>query len=718
MNNYDIKCKIIEEELKSVWPEWHVAGHLGGGAFGDVYHIYKENYGIRVDSALKVIQVSSDMPTAPLPLNDPDATEEDTAGESDIPAPLRSEIQIMETLRGAPNIVNIEDFHFKRVGMTSSLFVRMELLTSLNEVLFGRERRYTLSTIQEIRKLGKDICTALMHCEKKGIIHRDIKPSNLFVDEYGHFKVGDFGASKRMDTVHSAHTMTGIGTISYMAPEIFRGQAYNNTVDIYSIGLVLYQLLNNGRLPFLPKEGYCTAQDIDSANYMRLQETPLPSLDGKVLGEERIDSQLDAVVRKACAVNSSDRYQTAKEFYDALILLETESKNSIGSETKQQNVLPPVKPLKSQQNKRRHPVRKNLLVAVVPLLIIVVSGLAILLSRDRFSPSANTSATTETEIASANDSTEIVEIPDPVLKKALQDALGIWNREITKADAVSLTSFVCDGSESNQKIKKITGLSSFKNLTELNLEDNQIGDINELSGLTKLTKLSVSGNQLTDISALSGLTNLTELSLSFNHLHDISALYSLTNLKYLNIISNQLSDISTLSSLTNLTELYMATNQINDISSLSGMTKLRYLSFDRNHVRDISALSGLKELERLDLSTNQISDINTLSGLTDLWYLNLSDNHLTDISALTNLTDLSYLYLSNNQVSDINTLSGLLDLKALDLKYNQVSDINALSDLTNLQKLWLQGNPVLEIKSREEIMNVLSGAENLKEVDF
>ena len=43
MNSYDIKCRVIEEELRSIWPEWHVAGHLGGGAFGDVFQIYKEN---------------------------------------------------------------------------------------------------------------------------------------------------------------------------------------------------------------------------------------------------------------------------------------------------------------------------------------------------------------------------------------------------------------------------------------------------------------------------------------------------------------------------------------------------------------------------------------------------------------------------------------------------------------------------------------------------
>ena len=314
MNNYDIKCKVIEEELRDVWPEWHVAGRLGSGAFGDVFQIYRDNFGIRVDSALKVIQMSSTDSTVILPMNKDDQER----AKDDIPDPLRSEIQIMEALRGAPNIVTIEDFYFRREGLTCSLFVRMELLTSLQEILQGPPGQHSLSSIPEIIKLGRDICKALIYCENKEIIHRDIKPENLFVDEFGEYKVGDFGASKRMDTVHVARTMTGIGTLSYMAPEVFRGQSYNNTVDIYALGLVLYRLLNNGRMPFLPADGSYTMRDIDSANYKRLHGTPLPALTGKTVGGEPVSDWLDTAVRKACAVDPADRYQTAKEFYNAL----------------------------------------------------------------------------------------------------------------------------------------------------------------------------------------------------------------------------------------------------------------------------------------------------------------------------------------------------------------------------------------------------------------
>ena len=73
----------------------------------------------------------------------------------------------MEMLHGAPNIVIIEDFHFEKGDAVSTLYVRMELLTSLQEVLSERREQSKLFSIPEILKLGRDICTALIYCEKR-----------------------------------------------------------------------------------------------------------------------------------------------------------------------------------------------------------------------------------------------------------------------------------------------------------------------------------------------------------------------------------------------------------------------------------------------------------------------------------------------------------------------------------------------------------------------
>ena len=343
----DYKCRAMEEELKTFWPQWHVVRYLGGGAFGDVFQIYKEDCGLRVDSALKIIQISD--PMAELTQVEPQSLNfsgDGHGGQSGIPETLRNEIRIMELLRGAPNIVVAEDFYFKKGPGTNALFVRMELLKSFQDVLRENMRKYEetfsgrapardgkavpggiIMSIGNVLKVGKDICRALVYCEQKGIIHRDIKPANLFVDSFGNYKVGDFGASKHMETVYAAHTMTGVGTISYMAPEIYAGKSYNNTVDIYSLGLVLYQLLNGSSMPFLPSGGRYTKADIDSANYRRLQGTSVPSLTeqivrgakncGTVITYEEAEG-LDRIIHRACEADPLKRYQSAGDFYRAL----------------------------------------------------------------------------------------------------------------------------------------------------------------------------------------------------------------------------------------------------------------------------------------------------------------------------------------------------------------------------------------------------------------
>ena len=317
----DIRCRITEEELGTFWPQWHVVKRLGGGADSEVFEIVRDNHGVQTYSALKVLRTGSRedcaLPSVNAGPDDPGTGGNGSAGDN-IPEVFMNEIRIMEALRGAPNIVQIDDFYFRNGADMSSLYVRMERLTSFVDVMSDHQRSGIPFTIAEVLKIGKDICTALSFCEQKGIIHSDINPANLYVDKFGDYKVGDFGSSKRMEAVHSTFMPNGVGTISYMAPEIFAGRPYNNTVDIYSLGLVLYQLLNSGRMPFLPAEGRYNEQEIDAANYRRLHGGELPSLAGTNVCGDTVSARLDGVIRRACDPDSYRRYRTAKEFCDAL----------------------------------------------------------------------------------------------------------------------------------------------------------------------------------------------------------------------------------------------------------------------------------------------------------------------------------------------------------------------------------------------------------------
>ncbi|MFR3320573.1 MAG: protein kinase domain-containing protein [Lachnospiraceae bacterium] len=103
---------------------------------------------------------------------------------------------------------------------------------------------------------SKDICKALILCEARHIIHRDIKPENILISKFGDYKLGDFGVARVQDHTTNA---TKMGTHGYAAPEVEHGQKYGKEADIYSLGITLYWLLNNRRMPFLNADEAVTA---------------------------------------------------------------------------------------------------------------------------------------------------------------------------------------------------------------------------------------------------------------------------------------------------------------------------------------------------------------------------------------------------------------------------------------------------------------------------
>ncbi|MBE6715505.1 MAG: hypothetical protein E7573_01135, partial [Ruminococcaceae bacterium] len=153
------------------------------------------------------------------------------------------EIDVMESLKGLPNIVSVEDYTVveRTDDIGWNIYIRMELLTPFSDVL--KERQLSED---EIISPGCDICTALEFCSKKNIIHRDIKPENIFINEFGSFKLGDFGVAKKLENMTGA--LSQKGTFNYMAPEFAKSADYDAGVHLYSLGFVLYRLLNGNKL--------------------------------------------------------------------------------------------------------------------------------------------------------------------------------------------------------------------------------------------------------------------------------------------------------------------------------------------------------------------------------------------------------------------------------------------------------------------------------------
>ena len=307
-NTQGLLMRTVERKLKELWPDWHIDKVLGNGAFGSVYRIARELNGRSIYSALKVIRIERDSDETSLLLQQNYSF---SGSGNNVDAEYRNritkaleEINIMEELKGAPNVVRIEDFQIVWEGDTEMENIKMELLQSLFEWI----RVNGFPDESSVLKIGTDICKALQYCADKKIIHRDIKPANIFIDPYGEFKLGDFGISRQLDLMRANSSLTAVGTISHMAPEVYKLESYDERADIYSLGLVLYELSNHGRMPFLPdypQEITEREQSNSQMRRMRGELFPLPDGVSQTLGE---------VICKACSYSQNKRYRSALEF--------------------------------------------------------------------------------------------------------------------------------------------------------------------------------------------------------------------------------------------------------------------------------------------------------------------------------------------------------------------------------------------------------------------
>lgn len=278
------------------WPDWQLVRRLGRGSYGSVWEIERELAGKPERCALKVVGVPPEEGwDDSLSLAYDERTLSQTYGDR-ADAVLR-EYQIMAGL-SHPNVVSVKDVEkvARKNDPGYDVFIRMELLTPLPQWVRGREVGPS-----DAARVGRDVARALAACEGEGVVHRDVKPANIMVDNFGHFKLGDFGVARSFD---GTMTATMAGTATFMAPEVTKGR-YGETVDIYSLGLVMWWMLDGYRLPFMPK-GMLTADDAARAEARRLSGEEIPAPEG-------CPAELSRIVLKACAYRPGDRYQNAAE---------------------------------------------------------------------------------------------------------------------------------------------------------------------------------------------------------------------------------------------------------------------------------------------------------------------------------------------------------------------------------------------------------------------
>ena len=303
------------ETFSPLWGEWYLKEMIGQGTFGAVYKAEKTEYGNTYVSAIKHLSIPPKNVNKASLAAEGIATDERSLHQycDTMRDQIIREINFCYSLRGNTNIVAYEDHCIlpKKSEIGYDIFIRMELMTRLPELVRSRFPSLSLSA-GEVRKLGMDICRALTYCENNKIRGLEINPENLFIDRFGNYKIGVFSIAHYQESDRPAHNRAGIGAVSYLPPEVSSGDIGSSTSDTYSLGLVLYELLNEGRSPFLPLPPLgCSSSQVDAANMRRFHGEPLPP-------PAQADPGMWKIIKKACEHLPENRYQSAGEFYAAL----------------------------------------------------------------------------------------------------------------------------------------------------------------------------------------------------------------------------------------------------------------------------------------------------------------------------------------------------------------------------------------------------------------
>ena len=200
-----------------------------------------------------------------------------------------------------PNVVSIYD-----VGQSEDdvHYIVMEYVEgkNLNEII--KERAPLMA--EEAVRIASQICDALDHAHSKGIIHRDIKPHNILIGLNGRVKVTDFGIARAATSVDLTQTGAVMGSVHYFSPEHAKGVSQGARSDLYSLGIVLYQMLTN-RLPFLG----------DSPISVALKHLQEPVEEPRKVNP-MIPQSVENIILKALRKQPEERYHSAREMLEDL----------------------------------------------------------------------------------------------------------------------------------------------------------------------------------------------------------------------------------------------------------------------------------------------------------------------------------------------------------------------------------------------------------------
>ncbi|WPU94836.1 leucine-rich repeat domain-containing protein [Mucilaginibacter sabulilitoris] len=272
---------------------------------------------------------------------------------------------------------------------------------------------------------------------------------------------------------------------------------------------------------------------------------------------------------------------------------------------------------------------------------------------------------------------------------------------------------------SNYTITDLSGLSNFKYLERLTLDDCcKVDDISALAGLKQLTHLAIINAEISDITVLGQLTNLVDICLSGSKIASIDVLKGHQQLVTVNFSFNQINDVSPLLYCKKIRALSVDHNQINDLSVVAGFDQIEQLSFNNNNVSNLNFLSSIALLKHLSFNHNPVTDITPLSCLPNLQNLFMQGVSVTDLEPvkyasklvylsagpvknfegkiISRLVELSFLHLQHCNIRNVSFLKSLKKLTNLNLDHNQITGIDELYACKGLNYIYLRDNNIRE----------------------
>lgn len=294
----------MPQSFDPVFGSWFTESQIGSGTDGKVYSLKRETADGKTEhSVLKIIRLGENRNEKKSFNNivEPDSSEENGYYEKIIKN-ITDNIKVIQKVDNGKRFVKYEEWETRRASDNRGyiILIRLERARSLADLL--NEFSFTLD---ETLRIGISVCRSLMRCRDFGYIYPNLKPENILFDERGICKLGDFGSFSCLEPSRTSFAFKR--TQYYMSPEFIRTGNVNGTVDTYALGLILYSLINRGRLPFTePYPQKLTVSSLDSSKQKRIdgEELPEPAL---------CDEALFKIISKACAYKPEERYLSPKQ---------------------------------------------------------------------------------------------------------------------------------------------------------------------------------------------------------------------------------------------------------------------------------------------------------------------------------------------------------------------------------------------------------------------